>query len=355
MKKALLLIFILITSLISIACSDGKNTSKTTKEAQKINSSDHVEKVKLIPITGGFYELESSGHILKKQIVQNKNKSAIIDRRIKEINKLVSDNPDVKFFLYHITQGSELNYFDWGIKKEPFNYYDEYIKEKLSPTIKTDKLKINSVEEYIKYFYKYDHHWTSYGIDVGYEDVFNLLSTGGVDMQPMLTVKEKVTIPGVEYFGSRARQMDVSNMEGDLFIVNKYDGLDYELFCDNVNLGKWAKFDDFKNGNVSNKERYEYYNRYYGGEAGDINSSNLSAGKVRIKTKLDNNKNAVFVGDSFLKGLYEPLAQNFDTSWYVWYWPQFDLNNFIKSNNVEVVLYLGSVSLWKDDNDQEED
>ncbi|KJS17766.1 MAG: hypothetical protein VR69_03215 [Peptococcaceae bacterium BRH_c4b] len=346
--KKILLAFFLVACLLLTACSEDKNTSQS-KETHKTNVStassnapsstnnnssvsNSAKKIKLIPITDEFYEIESSGHILKKPLVYQKKTLERVDKRIEEINNLISNNPDTKFFLYYVTLGNELSFFDWS-PKEQFDFYG-YIRKKLNPGIKSNRLKISSVEDYKKYFYKYDHHWNSYGIDVGYNDAYNLLSAGGVNMQPIMTVKNKITVSD-KFFGSRVRQMDVSKMDGDPFIVNEYNKLDYDYFYNNTNRGKWTNLN-----NANKDEKFDYYGGYYG--RFNLKDSCLDPDKIKIKTKLNNGMNAVFIGDSYLQGLYEPLAQNFDTSYYVYYWPQFDMDKFIKSNNINVVFYLGS-------------
>ncbi len=345
--KKILLAFFLIACILLTACSKDKNTSQskethstnvstacsnTSSSTNNSSAGDSAKKIKLIPITNEFYEIESSGHILKKPSTYQKKTLERVDNRIEEINNLFSNNPDTRFFLYHITQGDELSFFDWPLKKQ-FDFY-EYIRKKLNPGIKSDRLKISSVEEYKKCFYKYDHHWNSYGIDMGYKDAYNLLSAGGIKMQPIMTVKNKITISD-KFFGSRVRQMDVSKMDGDLFIVNEYGKLDYDYFYNNANRGKWTNIN-----NTNKDERFDYYGRYYG--RFNLNNSSIDANNVKIKTKLNNGINAVFIGDSFLQGVFEPLAQNFNTSYYVYYWPQFDMDKFIKSNNINLVFYLGS-------------
>lgn len=279
-------------------------------------------------------QIGSSQVLMSNPILYSDDINQRIINRAEQINAIASDYPNVEFFVYKPTQIQEKDFFDEanGIVSGGKTYEDS-----LSSTLKVpySSFKINSIDDYIKYFYTTDHHWNNKGSYQGYLDIIKLVF--GNTETPLIPVDETCK-DDLKFFGTYSSQSGFVN-EGSPFCVFKFELPKYRVISDGIQNDNPNDTNKFFDMNVSDRMDY-HYNRAYG----------LGNGFVEINTELDNNENILIIGDSYAGPVLPLLANHFENIYFVYpinykgiFKEEFMYDSFIKEKQITKVLFMYTI------------
>ena len=243
-----------------------------------------------------------------------------LDKRMNEqvdfYNDINNKYPEVKLALY-----IPLRYES----TEVGNIYDNHDKiieftKKLNSTIKFKLFDSKTLEEYLKYFYKTDHHYNSYGAEKAYLEILEMF-----DLKNKLTIEHKdIRDP---YFGSMAKSTLLRKVSDVLNVMTVPNTLKVNI--DDKN---------FKSLEITDQANpfYDYYVKYFNGAFDEI----------IYESGNHYNRNLLIIGDSMSWQLDYLLAYNFDKTYVVntkygkWKNNDLILKDYIKENNITHILFL---------------
>ena len=231
-------------------------------------------------------------------------------------NNIKNIYPNIDLMVYLPLRYSETSF------KNVNDVYDKIISftNKLNSNIKYSVFDSKSTDEYLKYFYKTDHHYNSFGAEKVYLDILNKY---GLDNN--ITINHKVIRD--KYYGSMAKSILSTNVVDNLWAI------DTRVILDNN-----IKDKNFKPLKIENKNDifYDYYVRYFNGQYDEIIYTNNSF----------YNRNLLIICDSLAWQIDYLLASNFDNTYVInmkygkWKNNDLMLGNYIKKHNITHILFL---------------
>ena len=165
-----------------------------------------------------------------------------LEKQVKFFNELSNKGINVNIYIptrYEFTKLKENNLS---------GYIDEFVN-KLDSKINTRVMSVTGIDEYKKYFYKTDHHWTIYGALDGYQDICDMLGIQKLNDLNALEHKEK------KYYGSLAKTAlndGINDYISDVDIK-----LDYDVYVNGKEADKL-----FKPREIRLDRDYKYYDYY---------------------------------------------------------------------------------------------
>ncbi|HCT63565.1 MAG TPA: hypothetical protein DIC19_05645 [Erysipelotrichaceae bacterium] len=277
----------------------------------------------------GSTQVLMSKPILYSEIINQR----IVDRA-EQINEIASDYPEVEFFVYKPTQIQEKDFFDEanGIESGG-NIYEKSLSSTLE--VPYSSFKIDSIDDYVKYFYTTDHHWNNQGSYQGYLDIMELMFDGS--KIPVVPIDESCK-NGLKFFGTYSSQSGFVN-EGSPFCVFKFDLVEYTLVSDGVLIEDPNDTNKYFDMTVTSEMDY-HYNRAYG----------LGNGFVQITSNIDNDESILIIGDSYANPILPLLANHFKNIYFVYpinykgiFKEEFMYDSFIKENGIDKVLFMYTI------------
>lgn len=253
----------------------------------------------------------------------NYNDEYLNNRVIKQtdfFNSIYTSNPDISLNIY-IVPSYELT----NLPNNNLNKYITTFKNNLDENIKVSELNIESNEDYIKKFYRTDHHWNMYGAYQGYKDISNMMGNDYLD----LNIKK---ISPIKYYGSYAKN-SLSTLTND-YLYDVETNLMYKF---EIN----SKYDNnkFKPRKITyNKgfEFFDYYIHYFDGQYG----------LVKYTYDNDSEDNLLIFSDSYAWQIDYLIASHYKNTYVVnlryddYTNGTFNYNDFVKENNISDVLFL---------------
>ncbi|MEG0025697.1 MAG: DHHW family protein [Bacilli bacterium] len=258
----------------------------------------------------------------------------LLDNNIENYNKYIENYNNIDFYLYYIEKDTDLN-----LENNSKNLVYEYIKENINIKEKNiNRFEIKNANEFIKYFYKTDHHWNHKGSYKAYKEVVTMMKSGTLLLEP---IQEKCFSKS-KFKGSKALIIG----GGSLIFKEKFCVYDFKIpkHITMIN-GKICKNDNIINkSNITTKEIN--YAKFYGNDNGltyfDFN-----------QPKKDN---LLIIGDSYDNALNKLIATHYNKTYNI------DLRNyeremkqpflfdeFIKTNNINDVLLIGNIDFYRID------
>ena len=140
---------------------------------QRVNFASNKLLFKDVPIKTNsdgeyiFYDKVNEFYYLTNKY-SDEELDARLEKQVKFFNELSNKGINVNIYIptrYEFTELKENN-----LSK----FLDEFVN-KLDSKINTRVMNVTSIDEYKKYFYKTDHHWTIYGALDGYQDICDML------------------------------------------------------------------------------------------------------------------------------------------------------------------------------------
>ncbi len=252
-------------------------------------------------------------------LVSQYSSSEIDERMNKQIefyNDINNKYPNINLMLYLPLRYSETSFKNINGMHDKVNYFTS----KLNQGIKYRVFDTSSTDEYLKYFYKTDHHFNSYGAEKVYLDILS-----GYGLTNNLNITHKVVKDN--YYGSLAKSILSTK------IVDRLTAIDTRTIL-GVNIND-SKFKPLKVEDNSNPF-YDYFVVYFNGQYDEVIYTNKS----------QYNRNLLIICDSLAWQIDYLLANNFDRTFVVnmkygkWTKNDLDLSSYIKDNNITHILFL---------------
>lgn len=263
-----------------------------------------------------FYNNKEDFYYLENNFT-NEDLDKMMQKQIVFFNNLSNLGKDVYIYIptrYEFTK----------LKENNLSSYLEKFQNSLNSDINFEILSVNTVDEYKKYFYRTDHHWTIYGALKGYESIMEMFQLPSKETTPY-DLKEK------RYYGSIARS-SMNDISYDYLSDIK------ETFNYDVTVNRNSAPDIFKPRKMNFKDYkyYDYYVQYFNGQYGEI-----------IYDYHQNDKeNLLIFGDSYVWQIDYLIAASFNKTHvinlnYDFYKDnEFSLEEYINENNIKKILFV---------------
>lgn len=266
-----------------------------------------------------FYNKEKNFYYL----INNRSHEDLSNRVSKQVqffNNLKDSNPNVNINIYIVPRYEQTKFLNDNLA----NFTDDF-KNGLNKDINVAELNISSTDDYIKKFYKTDHHWNMYGAYQGYKDILTMLNKE-YETYDIVKVNKK------PYYGSLAKS-SLSKLTSD----NIYDVNATNNYTVKVNGGEAP--DKFKPRSIrynKNNDFFDYYIHYFDGQYG----------LVKYTYDNDFDDNLLIFSDSYAWQIDYLIAKKYKNTYVVnlrfddYKNGTFNYQEFIKKNNIKDVLFL---------------
>ena len=253
----------------------------------------------------------------------NRYSSSELDERMEEqlyfYNDIIDKYPDIKLALY-----IPLRYESTAVGNIN-NNHDKVMEftSKLNSNIKYKLFDSESIESYLNYYYKTDHHYNSYGAEKAYLDILEMYNLKNNLKLEHKDIRDK-------YYGSMAKSTLLRRVSGKLSVMDVPN--DFKVNIDDK---------DYKPLYIEDKSNpfFDYYVKYFNGAYDEIIYESNNSYK----------RNLLIIGDSMSWQLDYLLAYNFDKTFVVntkygkWKTNDLILSDYIKENNITHILFLREV------------
>lgn len=328
---------------------DQVHLSKLAKKVYNNTSSEYLRML-MIPIiknnTNKYISLGKvtvfGGKYLTYSTYNISTIAAELDKNVEIINKEIEDLPELDFYVYYIERDVDIN-FETNEKQGCF----EYLKDCLNlPDNHMIRFEIDNFDEYSKYFYRTDHHWSYQGSYKGYSEIIKLL---GITDEPIKPIEE-VTLP-YSFIGSKSRNIGYTGSEHsiftddsfsfeEVFTAYRFDYPNMDISIDGEPADDYGNQDDYFAGTPETIS----YGAFYGADLGEI----------IFDTHNPDKENLLIIGDSYDNAILKLVASHFNRTYSIdtrYYSPsngdKFNLSEYIKGKDISKVLLLGSVSFFR--------
>ena len=275
------------------------------------------ECLKYIEYSKGYYTYGCSEYLIEKP---NEELSFNYDKISKMFNSI-----NRKKYVYFIEKDRSVNFNDMNGK--------EKVYKDIKKAFKADRyarFKLESFDEYKKYFYQTDHHWNYKGQYKGYTEIIRLL----------LGKKEKVYKPintvtyDIIFYGSADRK-NQTELSKEKFTVYEYPELKYKVYVD----GKEKNYNNkqlYRDKKYNLKKYFNHYASYYGGDYAEV---------IYDFNKPDKD-NILIISTSYSNSIKDLIASHFNKTYYVdiRHYENFDVNKYIEEHDIDKVLLMGDIN-----------
>lgn len=311
-----------------------KNKIDDTFRKILLNNISELTLVK-IDTTDGFplLRLGNSDRMINTIILDTPENQERFKTRALEINQLQKRNPDTKIYVYNPTQAHETSLFDNenNITSGANNLWKTF-EENIEVPFK--RFNLDSLDLYKKAYYMSDHHPTSYGADIFYNEIMNMLKPDDETLKPTFIDCHV----GKTFYGTFANRTGRITAP-DEFCLYMYDIKKYDVFVEGKKKDDYVYRSDFKN--YVNDDTYPYhYNIAY----------KIYDPIMEIDTNRDELENLLIIGDSYSNSVLDLISSHYNKTFRVApynylrdYGEMFNYDKFIKENDIDTVLFMYTV------------
>lgn len=249
-----------------------------------------------------------------------------LDNRLKKQIDFFNDisKLNINTYIYFVNRAEFYDFYNINNINDMNMYYEKFI-DSVDDKIKIDKLKVNNKEEYIKYFFKTDHHWNMYGAYQGYKDIMNLMGKKSIDGKIF-------KVDGIKYRGSMAKSSYINDLYDYIYDID-IDLKEHKVYVnDSDDLLNYKEKKIKKTNNIYYDHYVAYFNGMYGKVEYDFNQKNKS--------------NLLILGDSFTWQIDNLIASSYNKTYIInlrydeYEKEKLNLKEFIKENNISDILFL---------------
>ena len=248
------------------------------------------------------------------------------DKRITNINDVI-EKTNKPIYFYYIEKDTDIN-FETNKKTDVYNYLKKNINSN-----NIYRFKIDSFNDFKKYFYKTDHHWNYLGSYKAYTELVDIL-TNDKPLEPTnnLCLDKKFSGSKSSYSGS-ARIYK----EKFCFYTFNYPNYEIKINGQNKNYGNYLAY-------LDNKDEVVGYAGFYGGDDGEIIFNNNDLTK----------KNILVFGESYDNAILKLLSSHYNKTFSIDLRnyerennQKFDYYSYIEKNNIDEILFIGNMDFYK--------
>lgn len=251
-----------------------------------------------------------------------------LENKADNINEVIESNQNVEFYLYYIEKDTDTNFNN----NEKVKAY-EFLKSKLTSSIKTSAFQINSIAEFQNYFYKTDHHWNYKGSYKAYSELADLMK-----LNDIIKPKEEICLKN-KMSGSKSSSIGGQLVFKEQFCAYKFELPEHSIKINNNIVDSYGFADEYFNGNLNNIS----YGGFYGGDDGFI----------EFNYKQPEKENLLIIGESYDNAINELLASHFNKTYNVDLRnyktdmnKEFNLKEIIKNYDINKILLIGNIDYF---------
>lgn len=267
-------------------------------------------------------------HLLYKYENNNETIEKIIKDKIEMYNTV---NENIDTYYYFIPTSKILDFES--------NKYSIDIIRLLSENLKKEKsfsyLNINNYSDYIKYFYKTDHHLNHRGSQKVYENIIYMINKNVNIVKP----EEEIVFDNITFYGSLSRASRILDFK-ESFKVYKYNFSNIKTLI-NKEVEHYGNEDKYLKQEFSKEKFANHYALYYGDDYGE----------VLIETKTEKT-NLLIIGDSYTNSINKLIGTHFNKTYDVdlrhykeAFDEDFDIKTYIEKNDIDKVLIIMNYDL----------
>lgn len=252
------------------------------------------------------------------------------------IKRLSLMYPDTDIYVYKPTRIEETDLLYTDIVSSPLIEAEEAFKINLGDKVTYKAMKLNSPEDYEKYYYRGDIHWNAEGAYKGYKDILELLSDK-YQLAPAQEIKEKKAFE-YPFYGHYA------NILGNTTRPDHLEDLvlGSEGSCTYIENGKITDINARKEKYIQNDTPYSAYDEYFIENAGVRVFRNKEKSDPASSTFIPGKPNVLIFCDSFINPIAEWLAYHFNNTVLI------DLRNaegfimedYLKEYDIDIILVM---------------
>jgi len=290
----------------------------------RLFGSSWVRDAKITALTDEVSELED-GYLLNAPLFYSEEDLKAAASRGYNVREFAERYPELSVYVYFPTRLEELLSSAYGYLPECQN---SFIAQ-LPSNVKHDSLKLESAEDYKKYYYRTDSHWNAYGAYQGYQDIIAMIRKD-FELSEVRQIKEEVSFP-YEFYGN---------------ITSKIARLSDAEQLVNLKLEGEKPFDYYVNHEAAEyeKSRREYAEK---GNSTAFSDYDLYFGDNSFLREFDFHQNErpnlLIFGDSYVNTNMEWIASHFNRTVIVDLRAKdasFDLDALIKEKEIDAVLVM---------------
>ena len=259
-----------------------------------------------------FYEKDNNIYYLTNYYSDSELEERL-NNQVNFYNDIKNKYPNIDLMIYLPLRYSET-------KNKNVNNINDKVYDFVDKLNKDIKYSVFDTNDYLKYFYKTDHHYNSYGGEFVYLDILNKFN-----LDNNHNISHKIVYKN--YYGSMAKSILSTKVVDNLKAIDIPNNLKV-----NINDTKFKPLKIDERNNIF----HDYYVQYFDGQYDEIIYEN----------NMNYNRNLLIVCDSLAWQIDYLLASNFDKTYVVnmkygkWIDNNLYLDNYIKDNNITHILFL---------------
>ena len=332
------------------------NTSDNLTRSLAGLDTDYSKQEYTFQSVGSYCLIENTGYVMGFPSTEPYNRKRVA-KHAGQIGTIQSMIPEMKAYVYFVTQASDTSWFDKYLGTTTPDHYEE-IRSALPDGVKSGRLVFSDLEDYMNVHFKTDHHWNHRGARRGYEDVYAMMSGDfdpGERLEPVSEFRASEE-GGFVYLGSYGRSLgDMYTYGYDDFSFYEYDFPERDCLVadpstlEETKVEKIGLYDEYRQGDVSRSVGTDHYIRMYGTAVdSEGNRYNDSDYVFVIRNGEGNGRNLLICGDSYGRALRDPLASNFSTTVYIDYRiiEQVPAEQLLERYGIDTLLICSNSGMW---------
>lgn len=305
---------------------------------------------------GSYVEIADTGYITQ-QPAGNPLNPEMIAGHTAQLDLLREKYPELKEYVYFVTQAYDTDWFDAYLGMETADHYED-IKAGLPEEVRSCKMVYQDLEDYMNLHFRTDHHWNHRGAQRGYEDIRAMMEKD-FEMGPAVQPAEEINASeryGFGFQGSYAKNLGDLYPDGEEdFLFYRYDLPEYECAVVNQDTLKEKKvveigiYDRYAEGNIRTTEGTNHYSKLYGTAVDKKDKTYADTKYVFvIRNSEGNGRNLLICGDSYCRAVRDTLASHFSTTVTMDYrlFDNVPIDTLIEQYGIDTLLLCSNRSLW---------
>ena len=283
-------------------------------------------------IAEGYYHYGGDEH----RIVERPSDWSGYEERLAAFAQVWAAPCDVPRYLYFIENSRSIDMDD----PEAGHAVAQRVAEAIGAD-ETAVFRVDGYESYAARFYQTDHHWNREGSYEGYQAIIRLLLG---EEEPLQQPTGEVTVDAV-FQGSYARQTHVLCAD-ERFSFYVFDDVPRQTVLIDGKRGTYGRMAAYEKGKYPTDELRNHYAYCYGGDYGRVEFVTGTSGRGTL----------LVIAASYSNAIDSLIASHFDRTIYLdprYYETEdgspFDLAAFCEAEQVDRLLYLGDIALFRND------
>ena len=263
----------------------------------------------------------------------------IVDQRIDNYQNLIDQFPEIHFYVFYLERmafapyNPMADYYSSADNGQSFNYFLTHKPDELI----VSSMRLTDLEEHKEKFFWTDHHWNIRGAWNAYEIIYDMLSDFTPDLSPMLDLDGFVEIEGVEYCGSYARRT-LYPCTPEKFEYASVKLPEYKTIIDGEET-EYGEASQYLAGNFSLERYTNHYAEFFG----------YVTPLVDYQFENESDRNLLIIGGSYTQAMQVYVASHYRRTLVVDLreYQDFSLSHFIEQYNIDDILILGDVIVYR--------